>query len=303
VAAGTAEREAKGGSMKLVTYRVGDAVSFGVVSGDGVVDGADLLDGAAASVRELLEKDLAGRLAGLARGAAPTYSLGEIEFLPPVPDPSKILCVGVNYADHRAETGQAQRPEHPTIFSRFADTQVGHDRPVVRPARTEQLDYEGEVAIVLGRTLTEVGDDADALGAIAGLSCYNDLSVRDWQLHNSQWLPGKNFLGVGSFGPWLVTMDEFDDLGAVRLTTRVNGEVRQEATLKQLIFDFAAVLRYVTGFTSLAPGDVIATGTPGGVGLAADPPRFLIPGDVTEVEVSSVGVLRNRIVAAPGEVR
>jgi 2-keto-4-pentenoate hydratase/2-oxohepta-3-ene-1,7-dioic acid hydratase in catechol pathway len=289
--------------MKLVTYRVGDAVSFGVVSGDGVVDGAALLDGAAASVRELLEKDLAGRLAGLARGAAPTYSLGEIEFLPPVPDPSKILCVGVNYADHRAETGQAQRPEHPTIFSRFADTQVGHDRPVVRPARTEQLDYEGEVAIVLGRTLTEVGDDADALGAIAGLSCYNDLSVRDWQLHNSQWLPGKNFLGVGSFGPWLVTMDEFDDLGAVRLTTRVNGEVRQDATLKQLIFDFAAVLRYVTGFTSLAPGDVIATGTPGGVGLAADPPRFLVPGDVTEVEVSSVGVLRNRIVAAPGEVR
>jgi 2-keto-4-pentenoate hydratase/2-oxohepta-3-ene-1,7-dioic acid hydratase in catechol pathway len=251
-------------------------------------------------VRELLERDLVTRLAEAANHASNTHALRDVDFLPPVPDPAKLLCVGVNYTDHRQETGQADPPEHPTIFSRFADTQVGHGRPVVRPANSEQLDYEGEVAIVIGRPLETVKNDADALDAIAGLACYNDLSVRDWQLHNSQWLPGKNFTGVGSFGPWLVTLDEFDDLASVRLTTKVNGEVRQDATLEQLIFDFAAILRYVTGFTTLAPGDVIATGTPGGVGLVADPPRFLSPGDVTEIEVTGVGILRNEIVA-PGE--
>jgi 2-keto-4-pentenoate hydratase/2-oxohepta-3-ene-1,7-dioic acid hydratase in catechol pathway len=205
----------------------------------------------------------------------------------------------VNYLDHREETGHVEKPRHPTIFSRFADTQVGHERPVAHPPNTTQLDYEGEVAIVIGRHVSAIETDADARTAIVGLSCYNDLSVRDWQLHNSQWLPGKNFTGVGSFGPWLVTMDEFDDLGSVRLTTRVNGEVRQDATLDDLVFDFPAILRYLTGFTRLAPGDVIVTGTPGGVGLAAKPPRFLVPGDVTEIEVSGVGVLRNEIVAPP----
>ncbi|MBO4252323.1 fumarylacetoacetate hydrolase family protein [Streptomyces griseorubiginosus] len=284
--------------MKLLTYRVGDRVSFGVLSADGVIDGAEALGGEATSVRELLERDLVGRLEQLSAGRETTHSLADIEYLPPVPDPSKILCVGVNYVDHREETGHVDKPEHPTVFSRFADTQVGHEQLVVHPPNTRQLDYEGEVAIVIGRHVSMIETEADARAAIAGLSIYNDLSARDWQLHNSQWLPGKNFLGVGSFGPWLVTTDEFDDLGSVRLTTRVNGELRQDATLDQLVFDFTAILGYVTGFTSLAPGDVIATGTPGGVGLVAKPPRFLVPGDVTEIEVSGVGVLRNRIAAA-----
>ena len=285
--------------MKLLTYRIGDRVSFGVLSSDGVIDGAETLGGEATSIRQLLERDLTGRLERLSAGREATHSLAEIEYLPPVPDPAKILCVGVNYVDHREETGHSEKPEHPTIFSRFADTQVGHERPVVHPPNTRQLDYEGEVAIVIGRHVSMIETDADARAAIAGLSCYNDLSARDWQLHNSQWLPGKNFRGVGSFGPYLVTIDEFDDLGSVRLTTRVNGELRQDATLDQLIFDFTAILGYVTGFTSLAPGDVIATGTPAGVGLVAKPPRLLVPGDVTEIEVSGVGVLRNEVVAAP----
>ncbi|ATQ30207.1 FAA hydrolase family protein [Rhodococcus ruber] len=289
--------------MKLLTYRVDGKDSFGVVTADGVIDAAALLGGAATSLRELLERDLTGRLAELSAAAAPTYSLDEIEYLPPIPDPAKILCVGVNYADHRAETGQAELPTHPTIFSRFADTQVGHGQPVARPANSEQLDYEGEVALVIGRAASAIETDDDARAAIAGLSCYNDLSVRDWQLHNSQWLPGKNFHGVGSFGPYLVTMDEFDDLPSVRLTTRVNGELLQDAKLDQLIFGFTDILRYVTGFTPLAPGDVVVTGTPGGVGLVADPPRFLAPGDVTEIEVSNIGVLRNEIVAPTGSSR
>jgi 2-keto-4-pentenoate hydratase/2-oxohepta-3-ene-1,7-dioic acid hydratase in catechol pathway len=148
----------------------------------------------------------------------------------------------------------------------------------------------------MGRRVDRGSTDADLVAAIAGLSCYNDVSARDWQLHNSQWMPGKNFLGVGAFGPWLVTLDEFDELDKVGLTTRVNGEICQRATLGDLVFDFVEILRYITGFTSLAPGDVIATGTPGGIGLVADPPRFLHPGDTTEVEVDGVGILRNTIV-------
>ncbi|MFF0501970.1 fumarylacetoacetate hydrolase family protein [Nocardia aobensis] len=281
--------------MKLLSYRIGNKASFGVLREHGVIDGAEVLDGEAGSIRELLDRDLLSTLRTLCAGREVTHTLTEVEYLPPIADPAKILCVGVNYADHRAETGQSDKPAHPTIFSRFADSQVGHEQPVVAPSISKQLDYEGEVAVVIGRHISSVETEDDALQAIAGLSCYNDLSVRDWQLHSSQWLPGKNFRGVGSFGPFLVTLEEFDDLKSVELTTRVNGEVRQQARLDQLIFDFTDILRYVTGFTDLAPGDVIATGTPGGVGMVATPPRFLAPGDVTEIEVSGVGVLRNRI--------
>ena len=280
--------------MRLLSYRVDGRPSFGIVDGDRVIDGPTLLDHRATTVRELLGLDMLGHLRDLLPTATVYHPLGDIEFLPPVPDPAKILCVGVNYQSHRDETGQNEKPEHPTIFTRFADTQVGHGQPVRHPANTRQLDYEGEVAIVVGRRVDPAAGDDVILSSIAGLACYNDVSARDWQLHNSQWIPGKNFAGVGSFGPWLVTYDEFDDLDGVRLTTRVNGELLQDATL---IFTFADILRYIAGFTPLAPGDVIATGTPGGVGLVADPPRFLKPGDVMEVEVTGVGTLRNAIIA------
>ena len=283
--------------MRLVTYSASGRESFGVLIGDGIVDGPRLLGDEVTTMRQLLAADLLPRLGDLVANVNTDHALEDVELLPPVPDPDKLLCVGVNYADHRAETRQKDVPEHPTIFSRFRDTQVGHNQPVVHPVNTDQLDYEGEVAIVIGRHVRSVSSDEEAMAAIAGLSCYNDLSVRDWQLHNSQWLPGKNFYGVGSFGPALVTMDEFDDLPSLRLTTRVNGELLQDATLSQLIFDFPAILRYITGFTPLQPGDVIATGTPGGVGLAANPPRFLTLGDVTEIEVTGIGILRNTIVA------
>lgn len=285
--------------MKLLSYTVDGTRSFGVLQDGGVVDGPLLLGPQVPSLRAALAQDLLPTLAQKLEAAKPTYRLSELEYLPPIPESRKVFCIGVNYVDHRAESGVLDVPEHPTVFTRFSDTHVGHEHPIMRPAITEQLDYEGEVAIVIGRHVNQQGSDADLLSSIAGLSCYNDVSVRDWQLHNSQWVPGKNFLGVGAFGPWLVTLDEFEDLGAVRLTTRVNGALVQDATLSDLIFDFAAILRYVSTFTTLSPGDVIVTGTPGGVGMVADPPRFLQPGDIMEVEVSGAGVLRNSVIAAP----
>ena len=281
--------------MKLMTYRVQGRESFGVLDGARVVDGRALLGDQVTTIRELLVQGLTKELARRQAHAELSYALSEVEFLPPIPDPAKILCVGVNYQDHRDETGTDSKPEYPTIFTRFADTQVGHEQPVQHPANTNQLDYEGEVALVIGSRVDSRSSSEQLKAAIAGLSCYNDVSARDWQLHNSQWVPGKNFFGVGSFGPWLVTLDEIKNLDDVRLTTRVNGELRQDATLGDLIFGFEEILSYITGFTPLSPGDVIATGTPGGVGLVADPPQFLQPGDITEVEVSGVGVLRNTI--------
>ncbi|MGY4711515.1 fumarylacetoacetate hydrolase family protein [Mycolicibacterium sp. CBM1] len=281
--------------MKLLTYRFAGRESFGVVRGDQVIDGPALFNEPIVSLKHLLELDLTDELRRRLPDAQASHPLADIEYLPPITDPAKIFCVGVNYQDHRDETGTTAKPDHPTIFTRFADTHVGHQQPIRHPANTSQLDYEGEVALVIGRTLATGASDAELAAGIAGLSCYNDVSARDWQLHNSQWIPGKNFEGVGSFGPWLVTLDEYDDLGGVALTTRVNGEVLQHATLDDLIFDFVDILRYLTGFTTLAAGDVIVTGTPGGVGLVADPPRFLQPGDTTEVEVDGVGILRNSI--------
>lgn len=283
--------------MRLLTYRVDDRESFGAVIGDQVIDGPPLFaEQPVASLRRLLELDLVDELHRRLPHAGPAYPLKDVEYLPPITGPGKILCVGVNYQAHRDESGISSRPDHPTIFTRFPDTHVGHQQPIRHPPNTSQLDYEGEVALVVGRRLDRSSTDSQLRAGIAGLSCYNDISARDWQLHNSQWVPGKNFEGVGSFGPWLVTFDEFPDLGKVELTTRVNGEVCQRATLGELIFDFIETLRYITGFTSLTPGDVIATGTPGGVGMLTDPPRFLHPGDTTEVEVDGIGTLRNTIV-------
>lgn len=294
--------------MKWISYRSPRGDRVGAVIDDtqvidvGSLPGLSKLRGL--SLRQLLADDLLGEVSAQlqpAEGTVPTETLADVVLLPPVLDSEKVICVGVNYQAHRDEAGVVERPEFPTLFTRFADTHVGHLAPVRHPAVTSQLDYEGEVALVIGRALLGGESDEELLAAIAGLSCYNDVSVRDWQLHTSQWTPGKNFRGVGSFGPWLVSLDEFDDLAAVRLTTRVNGEVRQDATLSELIFDFTAILRYVTSFTSLAPGDVVVTGTPSGVGLAMDPPQYLQPGDVMEVEVSGVGVLRNTVEAVEAD--
>ena len=217
----------------------------------------------------------------------------DIEWLPVIPNPDKILCVGLNYEMHRKETGRAE-VDNPTIFTRFANSQTGHLTNIVRPRVSHELDFEGELAIIIGKAGRYISK-ADAWGHIAGYACYNDGSVRDFQRHTHQFTPGKNFPDTGAFGPWMMTPDELGELGPLRIQTRVNGQVVQDATFEQMIFDIPRIIEYCSSFTRLEPGDVIATGTPGGVGAKRTPPLWLKPGDTVEVEIDRLGILRNGI--------
>jgi 2-keto-4-pentenoate hydratase/2-oxohepta-3-ene-1,7-dioic acid hydratase in catechol pathway len=221
--------------------------------------------------------------------------LSDVTLLPPIPDPAKILCVGVNYEMHRQET-KRETVGHPTLFTRFADTLVAHGAAVVKPRVSERLDFEGELALVVGRGGRNIPEER-ALDHVAGYAPFMDGSVRDFQRHTGQFTPGKNFPATGGFGPALVTSDEIGDVTALPIATRVNGEVLQEASLSDLIFTIPRVIAYVSTFTPLAPGDVIATGTPGGVGERREPPVFLKDGDIVEVDVGRAGTLRNVVMA------
>lgn len=280
--------------MKLASFSIDGRPSWGVVEGDMILDTGAILH---ARYPDLAALIAAGALAELpaAMPAANTYPLADIIFRPVIPAPEKILCVGLNYEMHRQETGRAV-VEHPTIFARLANSQTGHLVDVVRPKVSTELDYEGELAIVIGRAGRYI-QPADAMAHVAGFSCYNDVSVRDFQRHTHQFTPGKNFPGTGVFGPWLVTPDEMGPVGPQRLQTRLNGEVVQEALLSQMIFTIPDQIAYCSTFTRLEPGDVIVTGTPGGVGAKRQPPLWMKPGDIVEVEIDRVGLLRNTIVA------
>jgi 2-keto-4-pentenoate hydratase/2-oxohepta-3-ene-1,7-dioic acid hydratase in catechol pathway len=274
--------------MKLISFlRPNDnRPSCGIVAGDGVID-------LGAGLRGL--KRTLGDLAGLGQMAAhkPDWPLGGLTLLPVIPDPEKILCVGLNYGAHIKETGN-EPPTKPLIFVRFASSQVAHLQPILRPRVSTRLDFEGELAVVIGRRGRHV-PRAEAMDHVAGYACYNDGSVRDFQRHSSQFTPGKNFPATGGFGPWLVTRDEVGDIRGSTLTTRLNGNVVQQARLDDLIFDVPALIEYCSTFTELVPGDVLVTGTPGGVGAARKPPLWMQPGDVVEVEISGVGLLRNPV--------
>jgi len=217
-----------------------------------------------------------------------------IEFLPVVPRPGKVLCVGLNYRAHVAETGR-EAPAHPLLFTRFPASQIGHLESLVRPAASTKFDYEGELAVVIARPGRHV-PRARALDFVAGYACFNDGSVRDWQRHSTHFTAGKNFVASGAFGPWLVTRDEIPDPGALTLRTRVNGREVQHAPVADLVFDVPALIEYVSTFALLEPGDVIVTGTPSGVGAYREPPLWLVPGDVLEVDIDGIGVLRNPVV-------
>ena len=260
--------------------------SWGVVEGREVVDCGDL----APDLRAALG---AGKAIAPSR-AARRHGLDDVTFLPPIANPDKIICIGLNYLTHIREGGR-DVPKKPTIFTRWANTQVGHLQPLVQPAVSETLDFEGEMAVVIGQRCRDV-KRADAVSVIAGYSCYNDGSVREWQRHTSQFTPGKNFPGTGGFGPWIVTPDEMGDIRRASLSTRVNGQEMQRATLDDLVFDVPALIEYCSSFTILEPGDVIITGTTGGVGAYRTPPLWLKPGDVVEIEVTGVGVLRNPVI-------
>jgi 2-keto-4-pentenoate hydratase/2-oxohepta-3-ene-1,7-dioic acid hydratase in catechol pathway len=279
--------------MKLLSYRYAGQASYGVATNGGVVDLAPVAGEVGATLREALERGTLGRIAEWTAKQRPSVTLDSIAFLPVVPDPRKILCIGINYRSHVEEAGR-EIPTQPMVFTRYADSQTGHLQPIIRPAVSTKLDFEGELAIIIGRHARHVTADR-ALDYVAGYSCYNDGSVRDWQRHTSQFTPGKNFPQTGGFGPWLVTTDEIPDPSKLTLTTRLNGEVVQHATTDDLIFPAAQLIEYCSTFTPLYPGDVIITGTTGGVGAFRQPPLWMQPGDAVEVEISDIGVLRNTI--------
>ncbi|WP_454715625.1 fumarylacetoacetate hydrolase family protein [Caulobacter segnis] len=277
--------------MKLISFRHQGVASYGAVQGDRVADFGAL---AGPDAHDLVAALATGALPDLAAEATFDIPFAQVELLPVVTTPSKIFCVGHNYETHRQETGRA-KVGHPSIFTRFADTLTPHGGPIVRPKVSTSLDYEGELAIVIGKGGRHIAE-ADAMEHVAGFACANDASVRDWQWHTQQFTPGKNFPSTGGLGPWLVTPDEIADLDAVTVTTRLNGAVMQHASLADLIFPLPTIIAYLSAFTPLSPGDLILTGTPGGVGAKREPPVWMKPGDVVEVEITDVGLLSNTVV-------
>ena len=273
--------------MRYVSFRRPDGTaSFGRLNGETIVE---LASDAVPSLKAALTD---GSLAMLADGAS--FAVADVVPLPVIPDPAKILCVGLNYAEHVKETGREQKA-HPAIFVRYADSLIADGQPMVKPTVTERFDYEGELAIVIGKPCHKVVA-ADAMAYVAGYACFNDGSARDWQRHNIQFTPGKTFPGTGGFGPALVTADEIGDLGALRVQTRLNGELVQDQAVSDMIWDIPTVTEYISAFTPLAPGDVIATGTPGGVGDKRTPPLYMNAGDKVEVSIGTIGTLTNRII-------
>ncbi|MCK8787679.1 fumarylacetoacetate hydrolase family protein [Roseomonas sp. NAR14] len=286
--------------MKLVSFRTESGKAgnggqgFGAVEDGMVVDLTAHFAGRATGLRGLLAAGLLDE-ARRAVADAPRRTLDSVALLPVIPDPDKIVCVGLNYRDHVAETGRTVT-ENPALFARFAGSQVAHGQPMVRPRVSDRFDYEGELAVVIGKEGRHV-TEAQALSHVAGYACYNEGSVRDWQLHTSQFLPGKTFAGTGAFGPWLVTADEIPDPAALTLETRLNGEVVQRTTTDLMITPVPRLIAYISTILPLLPGDVIVSGTPGGVGAKRNPPLWMRPGDTVEVEISRIGVLRNPVVA------
>ena len=279
--------------MRLVSFKLENRSAVGVVTDDGVIALSRHDESLGRSLKHILRSGALGRVEELTAGQPADFALTDIDLLPPVINPNKILCVGINYRPHVLETGR-ELPSHPWIFVRFADSFVGHGGAIVRPSVSDKLDFEGELAVVIGRDAHRVKAQ-DAFEYVAGYTCLNDASIRDFQRHSPQFTPGKNFLNTGSAGPWLVTADEIGDVEDLSLETRLNGEVMQSASTGDLIFDIPALIEYCSTFTRLEAGDVIATGTPGGVGFARKPPVWMKPGDTIEVSISGIGVLANTI--------
>ena len=279
--------------MKLISYQYQQQDSYGAVVGERVVDLRAVFGARAPDLKAFIAADLVGEAQSTVSAAKTTLALAEVQLLPVIPNPGKIFCIGLNYGEHVRETGK-EVTEKPVIFLRVADSQLAHGEDIVRPRVSERLDYEGEIAIVIGKGGRHISE-ADSWSHIAGYSCYNDGSVRDWQLHTSQWAPGKNFWRTGGFGPWMVTADEIAPDQQMTLVTRLNGHEMQRATTDMMLHSIPRQIAYISAFIPLQAGDVIVTGTPGGVGNKRTPQVFMQPGDVCEIEVDAIGVLRNGI--------
>ncbi len=283
--------------MAFISFQAGNYTSYGIVQPGGVFDLGARLGGVLPDLKSYLQAVGLGMLAAEPKFTTTDYAEGEFLYLPVIPNPNKILCVGLNYEEHRAETGRAAT-QHPAIFTRYADTLIGHNAPILLPPNSSALDYEGELAVVLGRPGFRV-TEGEAMSLVGGYTVFNDATLRDWQRHTLQFTPGKNFPGTGAFGPALVTPEEAGELAGKSIETRLNGTLMQQAKLGDMIFSVARIIAYVSGFTRLAPGDVIATGTPGGVGFKRDPQVFMAAGDRVEVLVEGIGKLVNTIQGEP----
>jgi 2-keto-4-pentenoate hydratase/2-oxohepta-3-ene-1,7-dioic acid hydratase in catechol pathway len=279
--------------MRLATFRTAaQGASYGAVASKGIVDLRRYVGNQYPDLKTLIAGDGFSKIQQYL-SEAPDYQLSDVTWLPVIPNPDKIVCVGLNYEEHRVETGR-DKTENPALFLRVAESQVGHRQPIVRPRESTHLDFEAEIAVIIGREGRRIAEK-DSWQHIAGYSCYNDGSVRDWQRHTVQWTAGKNFARTGAFGPWLVSADEIPPNTVMTLSCRLNGERMQHATTEQMIFKIPQLIAYISTFTTLLPGDVIVTGTPGGVGARRNPPVWMKPGDKVEVEIDKVGILENSI--------
>lgn len=279
--------------MKLASFKRNGGAGFGAVVEGGVIVLTGKIAGAL-TLRELLEAGALDQAREYCRGARPDFALDQCALLPVIPNPNKIICIGVNYAAHGEEAGVKTTP-YPVIFIRLPEVLTGHGQPLIRPKVSEQFDYEGELAVVMGKRGSHIPPE-DAMDYVAGFSCFNDASVRDWQFHTRQFGMGKNFRNSGPFGPWLVTADEFGDYRRHTLSTRLNGKEVQRTTLDQMVFDVPQLIAYVSQALPWSPGDVISTGTPSGVARFGNPPRYMQAGDTIEVEISGIGTLSNPVI-------
>lgn len=281
--------------MRFLTFNHAGKESWGAITDEGIIDLGNLLG---SSLLEVLQQDRLEAMKKLASGLEVDYKAEDVEFLPPISNPGKIACVGVNYANRNAEYKDgSEAPKFPSLFIRTPDSFTGHNKPLIRPPESDKLDYEGEIVIIIGKEGRRIAEE-DAYDHIAGITIMNEGTLRDWVRHAKfNVTQGKNFIESGSIGPWMVTADEFtpEQFENMRVTTRVNGEVRQDDTTASMMFPFKYIISYFSKFFHLKPGDVIATGTPNGAGARFEPPKYLVPGDVVEIDVEGVGTLVNGV--------
>lgn len=279
--------------MKLVSYRRAGKAAFGAIKEEGIVDLASRLP-ALADLASLLADDAALEEAHRLIAAAADFPLADVELEPVIPRPNKIICVGINYVAHAAEAGRTVG-KYPVIFHRYAETLLPHGAPLIRPTISDNFDFEAELAVVIGRGGSHIAPE-DAMSHVAGYTCFNDASIRDWQFHTHQYGMGKNFRGTGALGPWLVTADEIPDYRELTVHGLLNGEQMQIGKLSELAFDIPALIAYVSQALDWQPGDILATGTPSGIGFKRQPPVFLKPGDTFDVVIPGVGTLSNSVI-------
>jgi 2-keto-4-pentenoate hydratase/2-oxohepta-3-ene-1,7-dioic acid hydratase in catechol pathway len=283
-------------ALRLATFKTNDREFFGAVTPSGIVDLSARLGGRYPGLIDLIRAHAVREAREAAKGT-PDARLSEVEFLPPIPRPEKIICVGINYPERTAEyKDNREKPKYPNLFVRFPGSLAGHQQPLVRPKVSEKFDYEGEIVLVIGREGRNVPRNK-ALSMVFGLTLGNEGSVRDWLRHGTlNVTQGKNFDQSGSLGPWIVPAEDVDPSKPLHLMTRINGDLRQDDNTERLTWDFSWLIEYITKFATLKPGDLIFTGTPVGAGGHQTPPKWLVPGDVIEVEVPEIGILRNSVI-------